>query len=74
MYELTRIGVRILRAALKAYIDGENVIAIGDHYELRAFLVPIPKHDRWSAKERRAAIKEAERNFRQIIRHELKNA
>lgn len=71
MYETTRIGVRLLRAALKSYIDAGSVIAIGDHYELRAFLVPMPKHDKWDTKARKKAIREAEANFKKIIRAEL---
>ena len=74
MFELTRIGIRILRAALKTYIDAGSVIAIGDHYNLRAFLVPVPKHEKWDAKSRRKAIREAEANFKKIIRAELGDA
>ena len=71
MFELTRIGVRILRAALKTYIDAGSVISIGDRYDLRAFLVPVPKHEKYNAKSRRKAIREAGAKFRKMIRAEL---
>jgi hypothetical protein len=69
--ELACIGIKILRACMKSYIDAGTVIGIGNHYELRAFLVPIPKHDRWDTASRKKALRIALRNFRELVKEEL---
>ena len=58
-----RIRVRDLRKNLRAYLRGGGVVSIGDAYQLRAILVPIPEHEQWSTAARRRALTEAKRQF-----------
>lgn len=66
-----RIHVRDLRKNLRAYLRGGGVVSIGDEYNLRAILVPIPEHEQWSTASRRKAITEAKRQFNEHANAEV---
>lgn len=72
MSAFNKIGIRILRATLKQFVEGKEPIAIGDDYNLRAFLVPVPAHERWNGKARNAALRKARAQFNAMISRELK--
>ena len=53
--QTNRVSVREFRTNLKAHLEGEAAVVIGDHYTARAVLVPIPKHASYdSAAEKKA--------------------
>ena len=58
-----RCTVRELRTNLKKHIDSTEATTVGNYYDLRAVVVPIPRHDRWNKKERVAALKKARQLF-----------
>jgi hypothetical protein len=58
-----RVSVREFRANLKAHLEGEAAVPIGDHYTLRAVLVPIPKHSTWDTAAEKKAIAAARKLF-----------
>lgn len=62
-----RCTVRELRAKLKQHIDAAEATTVGNYYDLRAVIVPIPRHDRWNKKERLAALKKARQLFEAAI-------
>lgn len=66
-----RISVRLLRANLATHLKSQQPIAIGGPYELRAFLVPVPKHSNWDEKEKRKAIRAALSSFRKLLNEEM---
>ena len=65
-----RCTVRELRTNLKKHIDSAEATTVGNYYDLRAVVVPIPRHDRWNKKERAAALKKARRLFETAIRED----
>jgi hypothetical protein len=69
-----RISVRELRANLRAALRSEKPISVGNDYELRAIIVPIPPHQNWPAVERKKAIVKARRAFKQHADAEAENA
>ena len=64
----TCIGVRLLRACFKMYLDAAKPIAIGNRWEVRAFLIPMPKHDRYNTAERKKAFRIARKAFEDMLR------
>lgn len=62
-----RLTVRELRAKLKQHIDASEATTIGNYYDLRAILVPVPRHDRWTKAERVKALKKAMKMFKAAI-------
>ncbi len=65
-----RVTVRDLRKNLKQYLDGSEAVAIGDYYELRAFVVPVPKHTCYDQTARAKAIRAARRAFAAVVERE----
>lgn len=62
-----RVGIRELRSNLRAHLTDGKTLAIGTNYELRAFLVPVPRHNNWSGTEKKKALAQAKRNLRKAI-------
>jgi hypothetical protein len=65
-----RVGVKELRRNLKAFIEGSEAVSIGDHYTIRAILVPVPKHSGYSDSERAKAIRATKKLFAALIARE----
>jgi hypothetical protein len=58
-----RVSVREFRANLKAHLEGEAAVVIGDYYAARAVLVPIPKHSSWDTAAEKKALTAARKLF-----------
>ncbi|HXA82129.1 MAG TPA: hypothetical protein VNY56_03425 [Methylomirabilota bacterium] len=58
-----RVSVREFRANLKAHLEGEAAVVIGDFYTTRAILIPMPKHSTWDTSASKKAQAAARKLF-----------
>jgi len=65
-----RLGIRDLRQNLRTHLASGKTFAIGGPYDLRAFLVAVPHHDRWDRPARKKALAQAKRNLRAAVKAE----
>lgn len=63
----TPVSVRELRAGLAGFMKGDRPRIIGNAYEARAIIVPIPYHRRWDQKERAKAFRAAKKAFNELL-------
>jgi hypothetical protein len=61
------LTVRQTRRTLSAIMHGSEAVAVGDHYRIRAVIVPIPAWDTWNPKAKRRALRLARAAFRATL-------
>lgn len=67
-YRPGEISVRELRANLKEYLDATDAVIIGDRWNVRAILVPMPLSHWSNRKEANAANSRAKKRFTDALR------
>jgi hypothetical protein len=67
-----RLSVREARRTIsKILAEGKTVSIDPTYRSLRGFIVGVPAHDAWNAKEKRKALQTAKKAFRAAIAAEL---
>jgi hypothetical protein len=59
--------VREARRTLPTIMKGSEAVAVGDHYRIRAVIVPIPAWDSWNPKAKARALRLARAAFRHTL-------
>ncbi len=62
-----RIPIRQLRAHLKTYLDGDRPVLVGDRYNVRAIVIPIPEYRRYDPLSYRKGLARARKLWRRAV-------
>ena len=66
-----RLSVREARRSITQLMKGNEAVAIGDAYKLRAIIVPIPAWDHWNERTRHAAKRAARKAFNAALAKQI---